>query len=212
MKNHLIQRLNLSDILDILSQGGSPVATYLEKIPSKFTKSSKLRLEAFSKLAYVLYITKEKELAKFIVSRLAEVPFENNYDYWEWVESALVLKGLLAKESNETSAYDSAQASILEALNSGNELQLKVKLSVHKRFLEGETLDDEKIRFYANKGDAIAECNERIILLMTLLKLKFFGTEVSYPVEKIEHEITTQSDLINSLISTVGLFKITPFK
>ncbi|NWB85932.1 MULTISPECIES: DUF6707 family protein [Pseudomonas] len=204
--------MKLTDVLEILSQGDSPVATYLEKIPSKFTKSSKLRLEAFSKLAYVLYVTKEKEQAKFIVDRLAEVPFENNYDYWEWVESALVLKGLLAKESNETSAYDSALASVLEAMNSGSELQVKVKLSVHNRFLEGETLDDEKIRFYADKGDAIAECNERIILLITLLKLKFFDTEASYPVEKIEHEITEQTDRINSLISTVGLFKITPFK
>ncbi len=204
--------MKLISVLETLSQGGGLVATYIEKIPSKLTKSNKLRLEAFAKLAYVLYIIDEKEPAKLIVSRLAEVDFEKNYDYWEWVESSLVLKGLLAKENNEISVYNSTQTRILEALSSGTELQLKVKLSVHKRFLEGETLDDEKIQFYANKGNAIAECNERITFLMTLFKLKFFGTDVSYPIEKVECEITTQAELVNNFISSAGLFEITPFK
>ncbi|MGC6368572.1 DUF6707 family protein [Pseudomonas sp. K2I15] len=156
----------ITEALDSFSSASGQLADYLAKVPAKYSKTNKLRIESLTRLAYLLYVINEKDLAGQITEPLSRIPFENNYDYWVWIEAALVLNGTLAKEQGNTAVYEQALTRVLEALSSGNELQITVKRNTHERFIKGETLSLEKIQDAAEEKDFVTEGNQRITYLI----------------------------------------------
>ena len=64
---------------------------YLDKILKKNKKTQISYLESLNHLAYLLYLDGQEEMAKKLLDRIIQVPFEGNYNTWTFVDSSLVL-------------------------------------------------------------------------------------------------------------------------
>ena len=72
---------------------------YLDKILKKNKKSQAVYLESLNHLAYLLYLDGQEEMAKELLDRVIQVPFEGNYNTWTFVDSSLVLLAYLEREA-----------------------------------------------------------------------------------------------------------------
>ncbi len=63
---------------------------YLDKILKKNKKTQVSYLESLNHLAYLLYLDGQEEMAKKLLDRIIQVPFEGNYNTWTFVDSALI--------------------------------------------------------------------------------------------------------------------------
>lgn len=204
--------MQITEALDSLSAASGPLADRVSKVAAKYNKTQKSRIESLTRLAYLLYVINENDLAEQLTAPLSKIPFENNYDYWVWIEASLVLNGTLARARGDEPVYADALARVLAALNTGNELQVTVKRNTHERFVRGETLSLDKIQDAENEGDFATEGNQRVTYLMSLLKIQFFDKPEHYPHEKIKADIEENVARINEIIGKIGLEKLTLFK
>lgn len=180
---------------------------YFEKIPKKNKKTEKKIIESSVRLAYVLFFSGEQEAAKQIVARISKIPFANSYDYWVWIEAALVLKGVIAEKEGDVSSYESSLDTVSQALKSGSEVQVSVKANVHKRFLEGQTLD---ISFY-EENNPVDAFEMRIEYVMSLLKMYIFGGSDSWTLKRIKDELEKVGGEIRAAIVGKGIYSFPPF-
>lgn len=187
---------------------------YIEQIPAKYKKTQKAYLAALVKLSYLLYITQsdQKPQIKELLEELSQIPFEENYDYWTWVEHALVLQARIAREEEHQAVYDQSMQLIEDALNTGEEAVVKVKHNVQARFVKGETLSTQTIDAAIKKNDTSMECEQRILYVMKLFKIKELGAQPPYTDEKVEQESTEYMKRINEIVEQVGIEKVEPFK
>ena len=180
---------------------------YFEKIPKKNKKTEKKFIESSVRLAYVLFFSGEQEAAKQIVARISKIPFVNSYDYWVWIEAALVLKGVIAEKEGDVSSYESSLDTVSQALKSGSEVQVSVKANVHKRFLEGQMLD---ISFY-EENNPVDAFEMRIEYVMSLLKMYIFGGSDSWTLKRIKDELEKVGGEIRAAIVGKGIYSFPPF-
>lgn len=180
---------------------------FFEKIPKKNKKTEKKFIESSVRLAYVLFFSGEQEAAKQIVARISKIPFVNSYDYWVWIEAALVLKGVIAEKEGDVSSYESSLDTVSQALKSGSEVQVSVKANVHKRFLEGQTLD---ISFY-EENNPVDAFEMRIEYVMSLLKMYIFGGSDSWTLKRIKDELEKVGGEIRAAIVGKGIYSFPPF-
>lgn len=180
---------------------------YFEKIPKKNKKTEKKFIESSVRLAYVLFFSGEQEAAKQIVARISKIPFASSYDYWVWIEAALVLKGVIAEKEGDVSSYESSLDTVSQALKSGSEVQVSVKANVHKRFLEGQTLD---ISFY-EENNPVDAFEMRIEYVMSLLKMYIFGGSDSWTLKRIKDELEKVGGEIRAAIVGKGIYSFPPF-
>lgn len=200
--------MNASDALSLISSTNYVLSEHIEKLPAKQKKTAKPVLESVVKLAYVLYLIGDTSRASEIVDAVSEIPFANSYDYWTWVEAALILKGKIATISGDNERYEAALETALAALKSGTDLQVTVKTNVHKRFLEGQTLDPD----FEDKTDVVCEFEMRIIYIMALLKIEFFGGSETWPTSATAKEVAKSADKVNEIIAATGMYKLPPYK
>lgn len=200
--------MNTTEALALFPASDESLSRHIDTLPAKHKKTAKAVLEATVKLAYVLYALDEKQQASIIADSVAKIPFANSYDYWTWIEAALVLQGTLAVEQGEDESYQSALASATAALTSGTELQINVKANVHRRFLEGQTLNAQ----FDQEDDVVYEFDMRIVYLMALLKIDFFGGSEAWPKSAIAEEVAITIARIKALVSDIGLYKLPPYK
>lgn len=188
--------------------------SYIEQIPAKYKKTQKAYLAALVKLSYLLYITQndQKPQVKKILDELSQIPFEENYDYWTWVEHALVLQARIAREEEQQAVYKQFMQLIEDALNTGEEAVVKIKHNVQDRFVKGETLSTQTIDAAIKKNDLLMECEQRILYVMKLFKIKELGAQLPYTDEKLEQEMEQYMKRINEIVEQVGIEKVEPFK
>ena len=60
-------------------------------------------LQTCTRMAYVLYLLGKTDLALVAASAVEDVPFENDYDRWTWVEALLVLKSRVERMNGDAS-------------------------------------------------------------------------------------------------------------
>ncbi len=72
---------------------------YLDKILKKNKKTQASYLDSLNHLAYLLYLDDQKEMAKKLLERIIQVPFEGNYNTWTFVDSSLVLLAYMEIET-----------------------------------------------------------------------------------------------------------------
>lgn len=200
--------MNASDALTLISSADYVLSKHIEKLPAKQKKTAKSVLESAVKLAYVLYLTGDTRSALQIVEAVSEIPFANSYDYWTWVEAALILNGKIAAVSGDNQRCQAALETALAALNTGTDLQITVKTNVHKRFLEGQTLDPD----FEEEKDVVCEFEMRIIYIMALLKIEFFGGSETWPTSAIAEEVAKSADKVNEIMAAKGMYKLPPYK
>lgn len=79
---------------------------YLNQVPKKNKKTQASYLESLNHLAYLLYLDGQEEMAKKLLDRIIQVPFEGNYNTWTFVASSLVLLAYLEREAeNQVFVY-----------------------------------------------------------------------------------------------------------
>ncbi|WNW12480.1 DUF6707 family protein [Pseudomonas sp. DTU_2021_1001937_2_SI_NGA_ILE_001] len=200
--------MNTDDIKNSLISANSDFQKHIEKLPKRSQKTAKSLLEAVVRLAYVLYSSGETEQAEQLVGPLSEIPFSNSYDYWTWIEAALVLKGTLAKAAGDKIAFTEALQTAQLALETGTELQVSVKAAVHQRFLNGQMLDDS----FDQEDDERDAFEMRINYLMTLCKIRFFGGSETWPDVRTESAIAEVVGKINASVQAYGIHQLPPFK
>lgn len=188
--------------------------SYIEQIPAKYKKTQKAYLAALVKLSYLLYITQndQKPQVKKVLEELSQIPFEENYDYWTWVEHAVVLQARIAREEEQQAVYEQSMQLIEDALNTGEEAVVKIKHNVQDRFVKGETLSTQTIDAAIKKNDLLMECEQRILYVMKLFKIKELGVQPPYTDEKVEQESIEYMKRINEIVEQVGIEKVEPFK
>lgn len=203
----------LKDIIDRIEKQAE-LQSYIEQIPAKYKKTQKAYLTALVKLSYLLYInqSEQKPQIKSLLDELSRIPFEENYDYWTWVEHALVLQARIAREKEQQAVYKQFMQLIEDALNTGEEAVVKIKHNVQDRFVKGETLSTQTIDAAIKKNDLLMECEQRILYVMKLFKIKELGAQLPYTDEKIDEESTQHMERINEIVKQIGIQKVEPFK
>lgn len=203
----------LKDIIDRIEKQAE-LQSYIEQIPAKYKKTQKAYLTGLVKLSYLLYInqSEQKPQIKSLLDELSRIPFEENYDYWTWVEHALILQAHIAREEGQQEVYDHAMHLIEEALHTGEEAVVKIKRNVQDRFVKGETLNTQTIDAAIGQKKPSIECDQRILYVMKLFKIKELGAQLPYTDEKIDEESTQHMERINEIVKQIGIQKVEPFK
>lgn len=200
--------MNIDDLLTSLQPSDKELSNYIDSLPKKNKKSAKSFIEASVRLAYILFAITDHQRARMIVDPISKIQFSNSYDYWTWIEAALVLRGHIAKEDGDEASYGQALNAANQALQSGTELQINVKANVHRRFLEGQTLDTD----FVEETDERNAFEMRINYFMTLFKIRFFGGSETWPMAKLDAEINDVTIELNKSIAKTGLDNLPPFK
>ncbi|AHG23031.1 hypothetical protein Z042_25190 [Chania multitudinisentens RB-25] len=173
-----------------------------------FDENNNDELEKIVKFAYILYIYGKLELALKIVDGISECEFDGNYDSWTWVDAALVLAIRIRRAFDQLNDVSMLKNKILSPLSIGNDMQVKVKNRVYKRFLEGEALSFDKVQeaMISNRKDA--EAARRLSNFIKLMKISEMGGSEIYSVDKAESEMKDNEVKINILLKEIDLASI----
>lgn len=122
--------MNVKELIEEI-ENDVELVSYLNRVPKKNKKTQAIYLESLNHLAYLLYLDGQEEMAKELLDRIIQVPFEGNYNTWTFVDGSLVLLAYLEREvENKLSAYKKL---LLSPLEQGEESTQK---------LEGEFIRD----------------------------------------------------------------------
>ncbi|MFD1886687.1 DUF6707 family protein [Paenibacillus wenxiniae] len=186
-------------------------ADYIERLPARDMRNDRDKLQTLSELGWLLYAQGENTAAYEIAKPLSQVPFDGNYNRWTWLEHANVLLALVAPAEQAEEARQHAITAIEEAVRTGKKDIVQVKKQVHKRFLNGETLDTDAIQRNVDEGNRTDEAARRLILLKSLRKIELLGGSKAYPAERAAQEAEEQIEAVRQIAAEVGRFKLSPF-
>lgn len=204
--------MKCSQILRDLSKENEDLKKIISNIHSRFTVSDKGVLEGLCKVSYILYIIRDVENSLLITERLSLIPFNNDYDYWTWIEFAISLR---AEIYNQIGYNEKGRASleiIKAALNSGEGIERKIKINVHNRFMAGEGVVLDESIADGTRQDIYNEFNHRLIYLMKLIKLNVLGASAEYSREKTLANINSNVQRILVLVQENALDGAQPFR
>ncbi|WP_428980754.1 DUF6707 family protein [Erwinia billingiae] len=63
-------------------------------------------MESLTKFAYIFYVFDELKNSELIIDKLSVIQFENDYDYWIWLEYAISLRAEIAKLNGDSVNFD----------------------------------------------------------------------------------------------------------
>ena len=182
---------------------------YLDKVLKKNKKTQATYLESLNHLAYLLYLDGQEEMAKELLDRIIQVPFEGNYNTWTFVDSSLVLLAYLERETeNKLSAYKKL---LLSPLEQGEESTQNIRRRVHQRFLNGDSLE-QKLAKIEHSSSLESEMERRLLYLTDLLKIHLFIAESSCEETDIQAKIEENMEILKKYIKEHGLYSLFPFK
>ena len=189
------------NFVDELIEGNSFLNECMENIPLKNRKTKKLELESLAKLSYILYLYGDSNNAMLILDELYELPFENDYDYWTWIEYSIALRALISKNNMDVDRFNDCIDRILSVINFGEGLQKKIRLKVHSRFMSGEGVELDKCFFQLDKENVTDLFDFRLVYAMKLVKLMILGGSEKFPesliVDSLEGNIIEMKSLAN---------------
>lgn len=196
--------MKFDNVLKELTEKNKTIEEALRRLPSRRIKSDKAIIENLTKLAYFFFSNNQESEAMVICNELAKIDFNNDYDYWTWIEYSLCLRAELSLKTNDNEKRKESIALIKDALMSGDGLAKKIKIQVHERFMNGEGINLDEIQ-NDNKTIPVAEEFEtRMIYLMKLLKVKAFGGSKVLGLSKVDTQIQNNLSLIKNIINKVG--------
>lgn len=182
---------------------------YLDKILKKNKKTQASYLDSLNHLAYLLYLDDQKEMAKKLLERIIQVPFEGNYNTWTFVDSSLVLLAYMERETeNKLSAYKKL---LLSPLEQGEESTQNIRKRVHQRFLNGDSLE-QKLAKIEQASSPESEMERRLLYLTDLLKIHLFIAESTFEETDIQAKIEENMEILKKYIKEYEIYSLFPFK
>ena len=182
---------------------------YLDKILKKNKRTQASYLESLNHLAYLLYLDDQKEMAKKLLERIIQVPFEGNYNTWTFVDSSLVLLAYLEREAeNQVFVYKKL---LLSPLEQGEESTQNIRKRVHQRFLNGDSLE-QKLAKIKQASSPESEMERRLLYLTDLLKIHLFITESTCEETDIQAKIEENKEILKKYIKEHEIYNLFPFK
>ncbi|HGC6391024.1 TPA: DUF6707 family protein, partial [Cronobacter dublinensis] len=146
--------------------------------------------------------------AMVVCDQLANINFNNDYDYWTWIEYALCLRVELSSKFGDSEKEQNSVSLMKEALDSGAAIVRKIKNQVHERFMNGEGVNVDE----AGNMEPDTEFEYRMIYVMKLLKIKAFGGSEFFNSNFIDAEVTKNIQLMQSILRAKNNNQIAPFK
>ena len=185
------------------------LVSYLNRVPKKNKKTQASYLESLNRLAYLLYLDGQEEMAKELLDRIIQVPFEGNYNTWSFVDSSLVLLAYLEREKeNQVLLYKKL---LLSPLEQGEESTQKIRSRVHQRFLNGDSLE-QKLAKIEQAPSPESEMERRLLYLTDLLKIHLFIDESTCEETDIRTKIEENIEILKKYIKEHEIFSLFPFK
>ena len=179
--------------------------SYLNQVPKKNKKTQASYLESLNHLAYLFYLDGQEEMAKKLLDRLIQVPFEGNYNTWTFVASSLVLLAYLEREKeNQVLVYKKL---LLSPLEQGEESTQNIRRRVHQRFLNGDSLE-QKLAKIEQASSPESEMERRLLYLTDLLKIYLFIDEATCE----ETDIQENMEILKKYIKEHEIYSLFPFK
>ncbi|ATA21764.1 hypothetical protein EDC48_1153 [Gibbsiella quercinecans] len=185
---------------------------FVLKTPNKNKKTTIILLESLTRLAYSLYVLKKYSLTNELLDILTEIPFNNDFDSWTWIEYALSLKSRMSREKEELAESSEAIRKIIIATETGNELEISIKHRVFQRMLKGENIFLDGLHEAIDSKDKVMEYNERILYLMEIIKIDEIKKEIEKSNKQGNTEIEKQISACKDIINLIGIEKTMPFK
>ena len=185
------------------------LVSYLNLIPKKNKKTQANYLESLNHLAYLLYLDDQKKMAKKLLERIIQVPFEGNYNTWTFVDSSLALLAYLEREKeNQVFVYKKL---LLSPLEQGEESTQKIRRRVHQRFLNGDSLE-QKLAKIEQAPSPESEMERRLLYLTDLLKIHLFIDESTCEETDIQAKIEENMEILKKYIKEHEIYSLFPFK
>ena len=183
--------------------------SYLNQVPKKNKKTQASYLESLNHLAYLFYLDGQEEMAKKLLDRLIQVPFEGNYNTWTFVASSLVLLAYLEREKeNQVLVYKKL---LLSPLEQGEESTQNIRRRVHQRFLNGDSLE-QKLAKIEQALSPESEMERRLLYLTDLLKIHLFIAESTCEETDIQAKIEENMEILKKYIKEHEIYSLFPFK
>ena len=200
--------MNVKELIEEV-ENDLELVSYLNWIPKKNKKTQASYLESLNRLAYLLYLDGQEEMAKELLDRIIQIPFEGNYNTWTFVESSLVLLAYLEREKeNQVLVYKKL---LLSPLEQGEESTQKIRRRVHQRFLNGDSLE-QKLAKIEQASSPESEMERRLLYLTDLLKIYLFITESTCEETDIQAKIEENIEILKKYIKEHEIFSLFPFK
>ena len=183
--------------------------SYLNRIPKKNKKTQASYLESLNHLAYLLYLDGQEEMAKELLDRIIQIPFEGNYNTWTFVDGSLVLLAYLEREvENQVLVY---KKFLLSPLEQGEESTQKIRRRVHQRFLNCDSLE-QKLAKIEQASSPESEMERRLLYLTDLLKIHLFIAESTCEETDIQAKIEENMEILKKYIKEHEIYSLVPFK
>ena len=200
--------MNVKELIEEV-ENDAEFVSYLNQVPKKNKKTQASYLESLNHLAYLLYLDGQEEMAKELLDRIIQVPFEGNYNTWTFVASSLILLGYLERETeHQVFVYKKL---LLSPLEQGEASTQNIRRRVHQRFLNGESLE-QKIAKIKQASSSESEMERRLLYLTDLLKIHLFITESTCEETDIQAKIEENIEILKKYIKEHEIYNLFPFK
>ena len=200
--------MNVKELIEEV-ENDVELVLYLNRVPKKNKKTQVSYLESLNHLAYLLYLDGQEEMAKGLLDRIIQVPFEGNYNTWTFVDSSLALLAYLEREKeNQVFVYKKL---LLSPLEQGEESTQKIRRRVHQRFLNGDSLE-QKLAKIKHAPSPESEMERRLLYLTDLLKIHLFIDESTCEETDIQAKIEENMEILKKYIKEHEIYSLFPFK
>ena len=200
--------MNVKELIEEI-ENDVELVSYLNRVPKKNKKTQVSYLESLNHLAYLLYLDGQEEMAKELLDRIIQVPFEGNYNTWTFVDSSLGLLAYLEREEeNQVFVYKKL---LLSPLEQGEESTQKIRRRVHQRFLNGDSLEQKLVKI-EQASSPESEMERRLLFLTDLLKIYLFITESTCEETNIQAKIEENMEILKKYIKEHEIYSLFPFK
>ena len=200
--------MNVKELIEEV-ENDLELATYISLVPKKDKKTQATYLESLNRLAYLLYLDGQEEMAKELLDRIIQIPFEGNYNTWTFVDSSLVLLAYLEREAeNQVLVYKKL---LLSPLEQGEESTQNIRRRVHQRFLNGDSLE-QKLAKIEQAPSPESEMERRLLYLTDLLKIHLLIAESTCEETNIQAKIEENMEILKKYIKEHEIYSLFPFK
>lgn len=200
--------MNVKELIEEV-ENDLELVSYLNRVPKKNKKTQATYLESLNHLAYLLYLDGQEEMAKKLLDKIIQVPFEGNYNTWTFVASSLVLLAYLERETeHQVFVYKKL---LLSPLEQGEESTQNIRRRVHQRFLNGDSLE-QKLAKIEQASSPESEMERRLLFLTDLLKIYLFITESTCEETDIQAKIEENMEILKKYIQEHEIYSLFHFK
>ena len=200
--------MNVKELIEEI-ENDLELVSYLNQVPKKNKKTQASYLESLNHLVYLLYLDGQEEMAKKLLDRIIQVPFEGNYNTWTFVASSLVFLAYLEREAeNQVFVYKKL---LLSPLEQGEVSTQNIRRRVHQRFLNGDSLEQKLVKI-EQASSPESEMERRLLFLTDLLKIYLFITESTCEETNIQAKIEENMEILKKYIKEHEIYSLFPFK